>query len=142
MTKEMTQKEMLEKFIAACKQKGLKVTHQRVEIFKTLAATKEHPDVDTIYNEVRERIPTISLDTVYRTLRTLVQHDLIQLVQVSPERMRFDANTEPHYHFICTDSGRVIDLDVDPIDVEIPSALKEMAEIHSVNIEFRGTLHK
>jgi len=141
MIDKMTVEERVEAFTKSCKEAGLKVTHQRVEIFKSLAKTKEHPDVDTIYEDVRMRIPTISLDTVYRTLRTLVNHDLIQLVQVSPERMRFDANTEPHYHFICTESGRVIDLDIDPIEVTIPEELRKMAEVESVNIEFRGKLN-
>lgn len=132
----------MDDFIAGCKKAGLKVTHQRVEIFKTLAATTEHPDVDTIYDDVRKRIPSISLDTVYRTLRTLVKHKLVRLLQVTPERMRFDANTEPHYHFVCSETGKVIDLDLDPIDIEIPQALRDMANVESIDIEFHGTLRK
>lgn len=142
MDSEKTLQEKVDDFIASCKQEGLKVTHQRVEIFKTLAETKEHPDVETIYNKVRERIPTISLDTVYRSLRTMVNHDLITLVQVTPERMRFDANTAPHYHFIDIDTGKVIDLEIDPIELNIPDEIGKYGEVDSVNIEFRGTLHK
>jgi Fur family peroxide stress response transcriptional regulator len=140
MKKVETMECRLNEFVESCKKVGLKVTHQRIEIFKTLAETREHPDVETIYRRVKHKIPTISLDTVYRTLRTMVKHNLISLLQVTPERMRFDANTEPHYHFICNDTGQVIDLDIDPIAIDIPDEIGQFGTIDSVNIEFRGTL--
>ena len=53
---------------------GVKLTHQRLEIFRELAATAEHPDADAIFRAVQQRVPTVSVDTVYRTLWRL--HDL------------------------------------------------------------------
>ena len=58
-------------FSNACRRYGLKSTYQRAEIYRELASTEEHPDVETIYARVRSRIPAVSLDTVYRTLRLL-----------------------------------------------------------------------
>jgi len=55
----------------------MKVTHQRTEIFRELAAGTEHPDAETVYQRVCKRVPSISRDTVYRTLSTLETKGLI-----------------------------------------------------------------
>jgi len=60
--------ERLERFVDVCRQKGLKVTPQRLEIFRELAASEEHPTAETLFNGIKVRMPTVSLDTVYRTL--------------------------------------------------------------------------
>jgi Fur family peroxide stress response transcriptional regulator len=85
-----------------CRELGLKLTHQRLEVFRELASTDDHPSADTIYKRVRARVPTISLDTVYRTLWTLEDHALIARVHAFDDRARFDANLTPHQHLICT----------------------------------------
>ena len=56
------------------KRSGVKLTHQRLEILAELARSVDHPDAETIFRGVRERVAPISLDTVYRTLWLL--HDL------------------------------------------------------------------
>ena len=61
----------LEGFKAACKRAGVKLTHQRLEIFQEVAASVEHPDADMVFRAVQKRMPTVSLDTVYRTLSLL-----------------------------------------------------------------------
>ena len=78
---------------------GLKITHQRLEIFRELAGTEEHPDAETIFRAVQLRMPTVSLDTVYRTLWML--HDLGLVKTLGPQRhgVRFDANLDRHHHF-------------------------------------------
>ena len=55
-------------FKEACRKAGVKLTHQRLEIFREMAQTVDHPDAESVYNSVRERVPTVSMDTVYRTL--------------------------------------------------------------------------
>ena len=47
---------------------GVRVTHQRLEIFREVASSTAHPDAETVFRGVRDRLPTVSLDTVYRTL--------------------------------------------------------------------------
>jgi Fur family peroxide stress response transcriptional regulator len=89
-------------FFEVCRRYGVKATHQRAEIYRELAGTNEHPDVETIYARVRKRIPAISLDTVYRTLRLLEKKGLISRVGSLGERTRFDANIDRHHHFVCT----------------------------------------
>lgn len=58
-------------FVQACRGEGVKASHQRIEIFREVAATIDHPDAETIYERVRTRMPTIALDTAYCTLALL-----------------------------------------------------------------------
>ena len=60
----------VEQLALALRDSGLRLTHQRLEIVRVIAADRTHPDVETVYEAVRKRVPTISLDTVYRTLST------------------------------------------------------------------------
>jgi Fur family peroxide stress response transcriptional regulator len=129
----------LARFTAFCRRQGLKVTHQRTEIFRELARTEEHPDAETIHARVRKRIPALSLDTVYRTLRTLEEYGVISRVGSTRERIRFDANTERHHHFVCTECGKVGDFYCDAFDdVEAPSEVAAMGNVNSVYVELRG----
>ena len=75
---EQTKTQTAEWFVEHCRDAGIKATHQRQEIYVELAHTEEHPDAETVFRRVRLRIPTISFDTVYRNLRTLEEHGVIQ----------------------------------------------------------------
>lgn len=99
----------IEAFKLACVEQGVKVTHQRLEIYRALASSEAHPDAETIYRRVRKRIPTISHDTVYRNLKLLSDYGLIAIAGTSNERLRFDANMERHHHFVCVQCGLIRD---------------------------------
>ena len=126
-------------FVDHCRAVGLRATHQRREIFRELARNTEHPDVETIYRRVKRRVPSISLDTVYRNLRTLEQHGVIQKVGATGYRTRFDANTDPHHHFVCTQCGMIQDFYDSHLDLFQPPANAEISgDVHSVYVELRG----
>ena len=93
-----------------------KYSRQRECIKEYLSSTKEHPTADTIYMKVREVYPNISLGTVYRNLSLLAERGEIVKLSCGDGCDRFDGNTEPHYHFICRHCGRVIDLEMEPIE--------------------------
>ena len=93
-----------------------KYSRQRECIKEYLSSTKEHPTADTIYMKVREIYPNISLGTVYRNLSLLAERGEIVKLSCGDGCDRFDGNTAPHYHFICKHCGRVIDLDMEPIE--------------------------
>jgi Fur family peroxide stress response transcriptional regulator len=57
---------------------GLKFTHQRYLVYRAMVATKDHPSAETVWKRVRAEAPSISLDTVYRTLAALEQRDLVR----------------------------------------------------------------
>lgn len=130
-------------FVAACRRQGVKVTHQRTEILRELAATKEHPDAETIYSRVSERIPAISLDTVYRTLRMLEEKGVIARVGSMRERARFDANTDRHHHFVCVECGLIGDFYSQVLDrFPVPREVAEMGSVEGVYVEMRGLCRK
>ena len=104
-----------------CRRVGANVTHQRREVLRVIVETDSHPDVRTVFRRVRERMPTISFDTVYRTLSFLEEHRLISRVRLTGERARFDGNHRLHHHFICTTCGRIADFESETLDMmELP----------------------
>lgn len=94
----------------------LKYSRQREAIRTYLAGTKEHPTAEMVYNTIRQTYPNISLGTVYRNLNLLVETGEINKLSCGDGLDHFDYDTSRHYHFICTDCGRVIDLEMDSID--------------------------
>jgi Fur family peroxide stress response transcriptional regulator len=118
---------------------GVKLTHQRLEIFSEVARTGEHPDAETVFRGVRERLPTVSLDTVYRTLWLLI--DLGVLITLGPPRgrVRFDANMRSHHHFVCVHCGRARDFYSPVFDaLQIPAAVKAWGRVERTLVEIRG----
>ena len=126
-------------FQKACVRRGLKLTYQRIEIYRTLASSDEHPDVEMIYRRVRKRIPTISQDTVYRNLKLLAGQDLISVVGMSHDRSRFDANMGPHHHFVCRRCGMIRDFFSPRLGaVEPPKEARIFGIPESVQLEVKG----
>jgi Fur family peroxide stress response transcriptional regulator len=126
----------------ALRQEGLRLTHQRLEIVKEIAGTDEHPDVECIYRGVRTRVPTVSLDTVYRTLGTLAERGLISRVVATAGPARYDANTRRHHHFVCTRCGKVRDVADPGLDaIRVPRATSGFGTVETVEVQLRGVCH-
>jgi Fur family peroxide stress response transcriptional regulator len=126
-------------FVTFCRERGIKPTHQRTEIYRELMATADHPNAETIYTNVKKRIPAISLDTVYRALRLFEQKGIISRVSAAGESMRFDGNTKRHHHFICVECGKVRDFYSDDFNNLIPPAEAiTHGMVGSVHVEIRG----
>lgn len=139
----MIPKEQIEKrvagFLEICRRQGVKATHQRTEILRELAGSDEHPDAETIFRRVRQRIPAISVDTIYRTLRLLEDSGVIARVGSIRDRTRFDANTDRHHHFVCTECGMIGDFCSSEMDcVAVPREVSEMGNVEEVYVELRG----
>jgi len=127
-------------FVRICRQQGLKITHQRMEIFQELAASGAHPDAETVFQAVSRRVPSISRDTVYRTLATLEAEGLVRKVEPLFESARYDANLDRHHHFVCTLCGMVSDFYSEELDrLPIPKALESVGMIDSAQVQVRGT---
>jgi len=92
------------------KDKGLKLTPQRIAVYEYLLGTKEHPSAETIYSALIDRFPTMSLATVYKSLKTLCEVDLIKELNLGEGNFRYDALMKDHAHFQCTSCARVYDL--------------------------------
>jgi Fur family peroxide stress response transcriptional regulator len=131
--------EHMDAFIQACKRNGLRLTHQRIEIYRELAVAGDHPSAEMIYRRVRHRLPTISLDTVYRTLSSLETHQIIARVGAATSSARFESNPDPHDHFVCVRCGAIQDVFALTTDrAALARSVPENYEVHSSHIELRG----
>ncbi len=129
----------IDRFAETCSRAGLRVTHQRTEVFREVAASDEHPDAESVYQRVAERVAGISRDTVYRTLATLAEHGLVRRTGGDGGPVRFDANTVPHHHFVCTGCGAIRDFYSEDLDdLPLPASARALGEIESVQVQARG----
>lgn len=129
----------LELIKEACRKAGIKLTHQRLEIFREVASSSDHPDAETVFRGVQQRLPTVSLDTVYRTLWLL--EDLGLITTLGPHRgsTRFEANLQPHHHYICTRCGMTRDLYHEDFDrITVPDEARSLGSIQATQVEIRG----
>jgi len=97
---------------------------KRSAILSYLQQSRQHPSAETIYTDLKAEIPDLSMGTVYRNLTLFKQQGLATSVATVKGVERFDANTDPHVHFICTDCDAVIDLH----ELQAPQALCTEAE--------------
>ena len=126
--------------MCALKAAGLRLTRQRLEIIREIAGAVDHPDADVIFHRVRERVPTISPDTVYRTLDVLARRGLVERIPM-PRATRFDPDLSPHHHFVCDRCGRLVDVRTDVISPvpAPPTVLDGIGDVHSVHLQMWGT---
>ena len=125
------------------RRRGFRLTGPRRLILEVVQGTELHPTAEWVYRRVRRRLPRVSLGTVYRNLRLLVDEGFVKELLGTPGRhagkARFDGNTSVHHHFTCSECGRIHDL-TEPVD---PSVERRMAArtgffISHHRIEFYG----
>jgi Fur family transcriptional regulator, peroxide stress response regulator len=90
-------------------------TRQREVVLEIVRSTMDHPTAEWVYRQARRRLPRISLGTVYRNLKGLVEERAIREIHAGGDSARFDGNTGRHYHIRCVACGRVNDL---PLSVD------------------------
>jgi len=117
--------------IETLRQKGYKATPQRIAICRFALHSRDHPTAQRIYDEVRKVHPTVSLATVYKTLRILTEQGMIQELDLPESQARFDSYVEPHINLVCLQCGRIQDFD--------DSAAREMVERVTAKAEFTRT---
>lgn len=129
-------------FTQACKEAAAKLTPQRIEIFREIAKSEEHPDAELIFKGVRKRLPTISLDTVYRTLWWLTELRLVTMLGPIQDRTRFDANLTRHHHFVCTRCGLTHDFYSEDLNrLALPESVAAIGSIERTQVEVKGVCH-
>ena len=129
----------MSRFSKACRESGAKLTHQRMEIFREVAQSSDHPDAEAVFQGVRARMPTVSLDTVYRTLWWLRDLGLVETLGPQRERTRFDANLNRHHHFVCSRCGLMRDFDIGNLDeLNIPATISGIGYVETTQVEVKG----
>lgn len=119
---------------------GLRITPQRLAIYNELADSKSHPDAKTVYERLRNRVPGLSLDTVYRNLRLFEKHGFINRLGSAYDGDRFDADTSTHWHFVCRRCGKIDDIHCkNPQDYNrLPPQVYEYGKPEESYMEIRG----
>ena len=126
-------------FTETCRSAGMKVTHQRIEVYRLLLLKPDHPSAETLHRRLQQTLPTISLDTVYRTLATLEQHGLVARIQTAESQARFEAVVSPHHHLICSQCKQVMDFQWPALDtIELPAIATQWGAIESKNLVIYG----
>jgi Fur family peroxide stress response transcriptional regulator len=93
------------------KERKIKNTQQRQVILSYLMTSHEHPSIEMIFNYVRKNGFSVSLATVYNTLQLLIDHNLIiEIASDSGGHMRYDYAEIPHYHVICVNCNKIVDV--------------------------------
>jgi Fur family peroxide stress response transcriptional regulator len=130
-------------FEQACKRAGLKITHQRTEVFKELTKAADHPSAETIYGRLKKRLPTLSIDTVYRTLTTLEKQGLISKVQTVESQARYEFKNDHHHHLICDNCHEIIDFNWPEFDkFALPPELSDWGQIKDRKVILHGLCHR
>ncbi len=89
--------------------KGLKITPQRIIVFDAVVNLGNHPSTDKIIEHIKNNHPNISVATVYKILETFVEHGIFKRVKTGKDVMRYDYELEKHHHLYAKDSDRIED---------------------------------
>ena len=107
--------------VKALKAKKLRVTPQGFAVYANLLQRNDHPTAEQILTDLNENVPTSSQATVYTALQALREVGLVREVLLEPGVCRYDANLEPHHHFLCRCCGVIEDIPWDtfsPLDLQ------------------------
>ena len=119
------------------------MTRQRQEVYRILLEERTHPTANEVYMKVKERLPNISLATVYNCLEVLVDHGIIRQVHFERESSRYCPNLTDHGHFHDSETGVIHDVHFQA-GADIGSLLKlpEGAQVEEIEITIRGRIAK
>ncbi len=118
---------------------GHRMTPQRREVYEVLMENQDHPTATEVFMRVKERIPAISLATVYNCLDTLSGAGFIIQVNVDREPSRYCGNLSPHGHFHCEDCGTILDVQLkEGVQVSKAVTLPRGAVVERFEVAVRG----
>jgi Fur family transcriptional regulator, peroxide stress response regulator len=106
------------------KEKGLKVTPQRVAIYDAIVNLKNHPTAENVIEYIKVNHPNISVGTVYKVLESLVENELLKKVKTEKDIMRYDAVLSNHHHLYCAETDRIEDYEDEKLNKLISEYFK------------------
>ncbi|MHC4638108.1 MAG: Fur family transcriptional regulator [Planctomycetota bacterium] len=129
----------VQSFEHKCRQAGLKVTPQRIAVYKVLKESVEHPSAEAVLQRVKKLVPNVSLDTVNRTLLTFSRIGIASEVPGSGGAKRFDANLKIHQHFKCIKCKKIVDCHCKSFDnIKVPRSLTRKFKVLTKTVYFEG----
>lgn len=137
-----TNERHLSAFETACRKLGLRLTHQRLEIYRELLDAVDHPSAEALHQRLRKKIPTLSLDTVYRTLATFATFGLIHRVETVQSQGRFEVRQNEHHHSICSRCHMIMDFDWSGFEtLPLPESIAPWGRVESRSVVIYGVCH-
>jgi len=122
-----------------CKTNSVPLTQQRLEVYRALVWSKDHPSPDEIHRQLRKRYPTISLATVYKNLEALSNIGFARKINPLSDHARYDGDLSLHSHFVCTECLTVYDVNKDDINgKEIPDLIDSEHDVKGKYIQYIG----
>lgn len=122
---------------------GLRMTKQRREVYSVLLGKRDHPTANTVFRRVQDRMPTISLATVYNCLEALVGHGLVKQVNFEREPSRYCPNLSEHVHFRDVETGEIHDVVLrEGVTLSDLLELPKGVEVTGVELTISGTFPK
>lgn len=132
--------ETAEKLTKVLRNHGMKITPQRLMIFKILENNNSHPSAEEVYKRVKKIYPTVSFTTIYKTLETLRDLGEVKELTIDEDRKHYDPNTKTHHHMICSTCKKILDISEDFSSyIKLPDSLKNDYTISGFQISFYGT---
>jgi Fur family peroxide stress response transcriptional regulator len=126
-------------FRALCRQHSLAATHQRRVIYETVMSLHGHPSPELIYEGVRKKIPTISLATVYKNVRTFLDSGMLREVSFHHGSLRVEPNEHEHHHLVCVRCKQITDLDAESFGpVRVKERLPRGFQMTRITIDVLG----
>jgi len=124
----------LEMLVDKSREKGLKLTPQRMAIFSILADADQHLTVDDIYKKASVEYPMLSPATVYRNMEQMVEAGLLTHLELGGPSTRYDTNLDEHHHFVCDRCGKVADIYFKELGYELDP---EKSSLDGVRVDSR-----
>jgi len=119
---------------------GIKPSYQRMKIMEYLLNNKTHPTVDNIHKDLIKDIPTLSKTTVYNTLNLFAKQNVVQIINIENNEVRYDGNVSFHGHFKCEKCGKIYDFNIKSNDLNFEQI--EEFEIKHTDIYLKGICKK
>jgi len=116
---------------------GIKPTPQRVEIGQLLLTRPRHMSADQILHDLRATGSAVSKATVYNTLNLFAEKGIVREVAVDPKHLVYDSTTGPHHHFFNVDTGQLLDIEADALEIKGLPTPPEGTEAGSVELIVR-----
>ncbi len=116
------------------------MTFQRQVIYEAVVDSREHPTPELIFEQVRQRIPSISLGTIYKNVKTFLDTGVLREVTLHHGSLRLESNMTPHHHLVCSSCKAIFDIEESAVEpVQLPkSELPAGFSITQCRVEFVG----
>ena len=126
-----------QQLVAKLKERGYRATPQRIALLKIIATSAGHPSATQIYQQMRQRFPTTTLATVYKTLTLLKEMGEVLELEFSGAENRYDGNNpDPHLHLVCNNCHQFMDPEIDKVS-DLPGRVARVTGHEIVGQQFK-----